>query len=86
VRNPTVRARSVVGFGGTATRPEESRERSYADEEAMQMKMPVSNFASLFVSMLVARSAFVGAMAAAQAATDAKQLFEQQEGWSGGRQ
>jgi hypothetical protein len=52
----------------------------------MQMKMPVSNFASLFVSMLVAQSAFVGAMAAAQAATDAKQLFEQQEGWSGGRQ
>jgi hypothetical protein len=52
----------------------------------MQMKMPVSNFASLFVSMLVALSAFVGAMAAAQAATDAKQLFEQQERWSGGGQ
>jgi hypothetical protein len=52
----------------------------------MQMKMPVSNFASLFVSIHVALSAFVGAMAAAQAATDAKQLFEQQERWSDGGQ
>jgi len=38
------------------------------------------------VSILVALIAFVGAMAAAHAATDAKQLFEQQERWSGGGQ
>ena len=39
-----------------------------------------------FVSLLVALTALVGAMAAAHAATDAKQLFEQQERWSGGGQ
>jgi hypothetical protein len=52
------------------------------------MKMPQvkfeSNSVSKFVSLLVALTAFVGAMAAAHAATDAKQFFEQQQRWSGG--
>ena len=43
-----------------------------------------SNSVSKFVSLLVALIAFVGAMAAAHAATDAKQFFEQQQRWSGG--
>ena len=43
-----------------------------------------SNSVSKFVSLLVALTAFVGAMAAAHAATDAKQFFEQQQRWSGG--
>jgi hypothetical protein len=38
------------------------------------------------VSALVALSALAGVTAAALAATDAKQLFEQQERWSGGGQ
>ena len=45
-----------------------------------------SNSVSKFVSLLVALTAFVGAMAAAHAATDAKQFFEHQERWSGGGQ
>jgi len=48
------------------------------------MNVPRSEPVSKCVSILVALIAFVGAMAAAHAATDAKQLFEQQERWSGG--
>ena len=54
------------------------------------MKMPASKYVpkyvSIFVSTFLAMSAFVGAMAAAHAVTNAKQLFEQQERWSGGGQ
>jgi hypothetical protein len=50
------------------------------------MKMPRSEIVSKCVSILVGLSAFIGAMAAAHAAMDAKQLFEQQERWSGGGQ
>jgi hypothetical protein len=38
------------------------------------------------LSTLVALSVLAGVAAVAQAATDAKQLFEQQERWSGGGQ
>jgi len=38
------------------------------------------------VSTLIALSVLAGVTAAARAATDAKQLFEQQERWSGGGQ
>jgi hypothetical protein len=38
------------------------------------------------VSAFVALSVLAGVAAAAHAATDAKQLFEQQERWSGGGQ
>jgi len=51
-----------------------------------QLKFEQSKSMSKFVSLLVALTAFVGAMAAAHAATDAKQFFEQQERWSGGGQ
>ena len=54
------------------------------------MKMSQSKFESIpvskFVSLLVALTAPVGAMAAAHAATGAKRFFEQQELWSGGGQ
>jgi hypothetical protein len=47
----------------------------------------MSKHASIFVStFVVALSALVGAMAAAHAVTNAKQLFEQQERWSAGAQ
>ena len=38
------------------------------------------------VSAFIALSVLAGVAAAAHAATDAKQLFEQQERWSGGGQ
>jgi len=38
-----------------------------------------------FLTALVALSALAGVTAAALAATDAKQFFEQQERWSGGQ-
>lgn len=46
----------------------------------------VPKFMSKLVSILIALTAVVGTMATAHAATDAKQLFEQQERWSGGGQ
>ena len=51
-----------------------------------QLKFEQSKSMSKFVSLVVALTTFVGAMAAAHAATDAKQFFEQQERWSGGGQ
>ena len=48
--------------------------------------MRMSKHVSILVSTFVALSALVGAMAAAHAVTNAKELFEQQERWSGGGQ
>jgi len=45
--------------------------------------MRISKQVSIFVSTFVALCAFVGAMAAAHAATNARQPIEQQERWSG---
>jgi hypothetical protein len=50
--------------------------RNRDEEEAMKT----------IVSTLVALSVLAGVTAAAYAATDAKQFFEQQERWSGGGQ